>query len=106
MSQLRDFLLTIDLVVGTGFAAREGVSFDPVPPAAQESGEHRAGPTDEQIADATERARQEDGTVDAFALAEYLGDLADPDPAPPRSDDPHFRFHGDPQMMRAIRGNG
>lgn len=103
---LHSFLLMIDLMVGTGYAAREGVSFEPVPPDAPESDEQIAGLTDEQIAGAEARARRDDGTMDAFSLAIEMSKLLPSDPAAPHSDDEHFRFRRDPQMLRVARRHG
>lgn len=60
-------------------------------------------PTAEEIARATEGARREDGSVDAFALALAL---AVPMRGAVRSDDRAFRFTGDEQMLPLMRDDG
>jgi hypothetical protein len=79
IEETHGFLLDVDLMIGTGYAERAGVNFDPVPPVAKavSPDANLRAPTEAEIALATERSRREDGTVDAFALLLELGDLTD-----------------------------
>lgn len=104
---IRSLALEIDLMVGTGFAARAGIDTGPVKtrPESDESGEPPI--PDESyaaaVALAEQRARLDDGTVDPALFALELSELLPAGPNPPRSDDPHARFRDDPQVLRVVR---